>query len=101
MGPQSRKREVAEMIRAEAQGAPTIVLLVQNMEGLLDVCCAAMKRPKPTAKPKPFERDGILQAAAADGQNAARDQILRAMPSFKCLVDTVCSYVSAIDVLES
>ena len=59
------------------------------MEDLVDACCVALKRPRLVAKPKPMERDRILQAAAADGQENARVAILAAMPSFARLVDAV------------
>jgi hypothetical protein len=89
------KRDVLQAIGAEAKGAPIVVLLEQNMEDLVDACCAAMNQAKPAAKPRPIERDSILQKAAADGQRAARDTILAAMPSFRRLVDAVCRYVQA------
>ena len=83
------KRELLDAVQAEAKGSPVIVLLEQNMEDLLAACCAALKRATLSAKPKPMQRDSILQAAAADGQGAARAAILAAMPSFKRLVDVV------------
>jgi hypothetical protein len=85
------KRDVLQAIGAEAKGSPIVVLLEQNMEDLVDACCAAMNQPKPAAKPR--ERDSILQKAAADGHRTARDTMLAAMPSFKRLVDAICRHV--------
>jgi hypothetical protein len=83
-------RRELEAIRNDAQGSLVhIVLLEERMEDLVDDCCTALKRPKPAAKPKPGERDRILQEAAADGQDAARAAILAANSSFKRLVVAV------------
>ena len=80
--------QVVEAILHEAQDSPKILLLVRNMEDLVAACCAALKRPIPTGKPTPEERDHVLQAAAGDS-DAVRTEILRRVPSFERLVDEV------------
>ncbi|MFO0761688.1 MAG: hypothetical protein U0359_34920 [Byssovorax sp.] len=83
------KRAVLDRIVQEATGSPVIVLLLRNMEDLVDACCETLKKPKPSKKPKPAERDAVLQEIAA-APPACRDELQRTMPSFKRLVDIVC-----------
>lgn len=94
LGPRACKSEVLGRIRQEAGGSAAVVLLIENMESLLAACCNALKRPRPATKPRPAERDAILQAAAADGQAAARAEILHSIPSFGRLVNTVCDWLA-------
>jgi hypothetical protein len=82
------KRDLLQAIRAHTKGAPTVVLLEQNMEDLVNACCTAMGLPRPNAKPKPLQRDQIVQRAAA-AQATVRAEILATMPSFKRLVEAV------------
>ena len=98
--PPRRKRASATCCGPSAStpsGTPNVVLLEQNMEDLVDACCAAMGQPKPAAKPKPKpqERDSILQDAAA-ARGDARSEILAAMPSFKRLVEAVLAARDAL-----
>ncbi len=88
LAPGACKRDLLLTIRGQATGAPGIVLLERNMEDLVDACCAALRQPKPRAKPTPPERDSILQKAAA-AQVETRAAILAAVPSFRRLVDAV------------
>jgi hypothetical protein len=70
------------------------------MEDLVDKCCEAMQQAKPTTKPKPRERDGVLQKAAHQPRET-RDAIVGLLPSFKRLVNVVRAFLTTLDVMDA
>jgi hypothetical protein len=65
-----------------------IILLRENIETLVDVCCDVLKQERPRTKPKPSERDSILNKAARATPDVL-NQIQSRVPSFHRLVTKV------------
>ena len=73
----------------------TVVLLEENTETVLTAILHAKDRgAKLAGKPRPDERDKILQSAAW-GSVAIRDEVLAAVPSLRYLVDKLAVEVTA------
>jgi hypothetical protein len=94
-------RAVLDAIAAESGLAHgRIVFLQANMETLLDACCDALGRQRPETKPRPQERDDILQAVANARDRGVRDKVRHAVPSFSRLCVRVACWVQSAQTAE-
>jgi hypothetical protein len=80
---------VLATIRDEATGDPVIVLLDQNMEDVIRLCCVVLNMDEPADKPRPQERDRILHKMAASCNVEDRKKLLAAVPTFERLVGAI------------
>jgi hypothetical protein len=84
------KSQVLEAIHSASKPLVGVVLLVENMETLVDDCCAVLRRPPPSKDRN--ARDAVLHAAAV-GEPAVREAILQKNPSFARLVKQVIDWL--------
>ena len=91
------KTDVLAKIAETAQGEPTIVLLVRNLEDVIAACARCLGDPPPERKLRPFDRDRVLQRAAAAAPAAQREAVLRDVPSLRRLVEAVARFVTGAE----
>ena len=91
------KASLRDSLRSTSPWGPslTVVLLEDNTETVLAAILQAQDRgAKLSGKPRPDERDKILQSAAW-GVSAIRAEVLQAVPSLRYLVDKLAVEVTA------
>ena len=76
------KQDIRSTIAQRVAAGHCVVLLEQNTESLIDACCDATGKPRPSAKLPPDERDRIL-VGLTPAQIAS---VRKLMPSFDYLV---------------
>ncbi len=87
-GPTNCKAGIRAGIDAYCGGPREVVFLIDNMETLVEACCKAVGVAPPDGKPRPDERDRLIDKATRSGADT-RSKILVACPSFARLVERV------------
>lgn len=85
------KSKILSSIRSEASAAK-VVLINQNMDDLVQICCDLLGRPRFASKPTPINRDSTCQALAAKPELFS--SLLDRMPTFARLVRLLVSHAS-------
>lgn len=80
---------IAQRIREEISGTYALAILVRNVESLVEAACRATGAPVPSGKPRPDERDRLLDRAVWFAGPTERAAILLDCPSFGRLMARV------------